>query len=253
MSKTILKCNNIGLIYHSKQGETQALKNISFELQKSDFISIVGPSGCGKTTILSLISGLLKPSCGTIDIFSDNPMPCGYMFQRDLLFPWRNIKDNLLLGLEIQGKKTTENISYVLELAKKYGLEKFLHNFPHELSGGMKQRASLIRTLALKPEILLLDEPFSALDFQTRLDVCDDVYSIIKSEHKTAILVTHDIHEAISMSDKVIVLSKRPAVIQKIFDIQFNSTLSPFERREQKQFNTYFDKIWREMKQNEKE
>ena len=222
MNKPVLSCENIHLNYHTKQGELQVLTNINFIMQKGEFISIVGPSGCGKTTILSLISGLIKPSAGKIVINSTSARPCGYMFQRDLLFPWKSILNNLLLGLEVQGKKTKENKDYVINLAQKYGLGKFLNSFPNQLSGGMKQRASLIRTLALKPEILLLDEPFSALDFQTRLNVCDDVYKIIKNENKTAILVTHDIHEAISMSDKVIVLSSRPATIKKVFNIKFD-------------------------------
>ncbi len=248
----ILSCKNISLNYHTKQGETRALDDISFNINAGEFVSLVGPSGCGKTTILSIISSLIKPSGGSVVIKSKSTHPCGYMFQRDLLFPWRSILDNLLLGLEVQGKKTKENVDYVINLAKKYGLGDFLHHMPNAISGGMKQRASLIRTLALKPEILLLDEPFSALDFQTRLDVCDDVYNIIKSENKTAILVTHDIHEAISMSDKVIVLSSRPAKVAKIVDIKFDKSLSPFERREQAKFNTYFDQIWREMKRYEK-
>lgn len=248
---SLLTLSKISLNYHTKKGETCALKDISFNVSSGEFISIVGPSGCGKTTILSLVSGLIKPSCGKIVINSTATKPCGYMFQHDLLFPWRSVKNNLLLGLEVQGKKNYESINYVTSLANKYGLGDFLEGSPNELSGGMKQRASLIRTLALKPEILLLDEPFSALDFQTRLDVCDDVYKIIKSENKTAILVTHDIHEAISMSDKVIVLSSRPAVVKKIVKIDFDENLSPFKRREHKDFNKYFDKIWREMKQNE--
>ena len=244
MQQNILKCEDVSLNYHTNKNELQALKNITFAVKNSEFVSIVGPSGSGKTTILSLIAGLIKPSSGTITFLTKSQNPVGYMFQRDLLFDWRTIQENLLLGLEVQHKKTSENIAYVKTLATKYGLGDFLSHYPSQLSGGMKQRASLIRTLALRPEILLLDEPFSALDFQTRLDVCDDVYKIIKSEKKTAILVTHDIHEAISMSDRVIVLSARPACIAKIVEINFSKNLTPFERREQPQFNEYFDKIW---------
>ena len=242
---SILKFDNVSLIYHTLTNETLAIKSLDFEIKQGEFVAIVGPSGCGKTTILSLIAGILKPSSGQI-IMAEG-LKSGYMFQKDHLFNWRTIYKNITLGLELQKKNLPENISYIKELSEKYGIGDFLDRYPNQLSGGMRQRVALIRTLALRPDVLLLDEPFSALDFQTRLDVCDDVWRIIKSEKKTALLVTHDIHEAISMADRVIVLSKRPAVVKKIITINLNKNLSPFKRREQKEFLEYFDLIWKEL------
>lgn len=247
----ILELQNVSLIYHSEKIETLALQNIDFAVEKGEFISIVGPSGCGKTTILSLISQILKPSSGKVILHSNNAFACGYMFQKDHLLEWRTIFKNICLGLEIQKKLTTENIAYINDLSSKYGISDFMDRHPSELSGGMRQRVSLIRTMALKPDILLLDEPFSALDFQTRLNVCDDVYNIIKTEQKTALLVTHDIQEAISMSDKIIILSKRPAIIKQILTLDFDKTLTPFKRREDKKFAKYFDIIWKELTEND--
>lgn len=247
----ILSFKNVSLIYHSPDHETLALDKINFEVAPGEFIAIVGPSGCGKTTILSLIAGILKPSSGEISINS-NGSYTGYMFQKDHLFEWRNIKKNICLGLELQKKMTPENLDYVTNLANKYGIGDFMDRYPSQLSGGMKQRVALIRTLALQPEILLLDEPFSALDYQTKLKVCDDVSNIIRNEKKTAILVTHDIAEAISMSDRIIILSKRPANIVKIINIDLPKDITPFMRRQNKDFNKYFDIIWRELN-NEKE
>lgn len=253
--KKLIEVKNVDLIYHSKKGETLALKNLNFEINSGEFVSIVGPSGCGKTTILSLISGLLKPSAGQVLVDGKQPSKkstiCGYMFQKDNLLPWRTIEKNVYLGLEIQHKTQKENKKYALELLNKYGLGEFKNKRPDELSGGMRQRVALIRTLALKPSVLLLDEPFSALDFQTRLSVCDDVAKIIKEEKKTAILVTHDINEAISMSNKIIVLSARPGSVKTIHILKFAPELTPFERRNAKEAKTIFDKIWSEI-QNEK-
>ena len=242
---SILKFDNVSLIYHTLTNETLAIKSLDFEIKQGEFVAIVGPSGCGKTTILSLIAGILKPSGGEI-IMADG-LKSGYMFQKDHLFNWRTIYKNITLGLELQKKNLPENISYIKELSEKYGIGDFLDRYPSQLSGGMRQRVALIRTLALRPDVLLLDEPFSALDFQTRLDVCDDVWRIIKSEKKTALLVTHDIHEAISMADRVIILSKRPAVVKKIVTIDLDKDLTPFQRREQKEFLKYFDIIWKEL------
>ena len=209
----LLKIENIRLIYQSEDSETAALENISFSVNEGEFIAIVGPSGCGKTTILSLIAGLIKPTGGKITIGGKEITrphgEVGYMLQRDQLFEWRNISDNVNLGLEIQKKKNPETIAYAQSLLDKYGLKEFKKHFPSQLSGGMRQRVALIRTLAFRPKILLLDEPFSALDFQTRLHVHDDISSIIANEHKTVLLVTHDISEAIALSDRIIVLSPR--------------------------------------------
>jgi NitT/TauT family transport system ATP-binding protein len=249
---SVLIVNNLSYIYHTLKEETKALDNISFSLNKGEFISIVGPSGCGKSTLLSLIADLLKVTIGEIKInegILDNPKHfIGYMLQKDHLFEWRNVYDNILLGLEVAKMKTPENIKYVDRLIDKYDLTGFKLHKPSQLSGGMRQRAALIRTLALKPDILLLDEPFSALDYQTRLNVADDMYKIIKEEKKTAILVTHDIAEAISMADRVLVLSKRPASIKKILPIDFSiENRTPFTSRSATEFSSYFNQIWKEL------
>ena len=206
---TALSLKNISYSYHTVQGETCALKDISFDIPKGSFVSVVGPSGCGKSTLLSIIAGIIRPDSGRILINGRDISPgndsIGYMLQHDHLFEWRSIYGNVMLGLEIKRRKKPDGTSYVDELLKRYGLGEFKASRPSELSGGMRQRAALIRTLALEPEILLLDEPFSALDYQTRLTVCDDIYSIIKKEHKTAVLVTHDLSEAISVGDTVYV------------------------------------------------
>jgi len=246
----ILELKDINLTYFSNKEETKALENINFKINTGDFVSIVGPSGCGKTTILSIISGLLKPTSGTITFNKDDNGSefVGYMFQKDNLFEWRTVLGNVYIGLELQRKKTKENIEYANSLLKKYNLWDFRDKYPRQLSGGMRQRVALIRTLALKPSMLLLDEAFSALDYQTRLDVCDDVYNIIKSENLTTILVTHDISEAISLSDKIIILSKRPATVKKIVSIDIPDGSTPFQRRESIKAKEYFDMIWRELK-----
>lgn len=248
---TLLHLNDISLTYHSKKSETLALNNLSFSVKQGEFVAIVGPSGCGKSTILSIISGLLKASSGEISIYGETitkpSSKVGYMFQRDNLFEWLNIEKNILLSQEITKQKNKGNKQYALNLLKTYGLADFKNRYPSELSGGMRQRVSLIRTLALRPEILLLDEPFSALDYQTRLMVQDDIYSIIASENKTAILVTHDISEAIAMSNRIIVLTARPGKVKTIVNLDFPQGLSPFERRKLPQFSKYFDIVWREL------
>ena len=248
-----LELKNIALTYHTIQAETEALNNVSFSVDKGEFIAIVGPSGCGKSTILSLIAGLLTPSKGEIiKNFSNNQNSIGYMFQKDNLFEWRSIWANVTLGLEIGRKMTEDNKLYAENLLKKYGLWDFKNRYPSQLSGGMRQRAALIRTLTLNPDVLLLDEPFSALDYQTRLNVCDDVYSIIKKEHKTAILVTHDISEAISMADRIIVLTARPAQVKHIFNVGIDTSKTPLKRREDKSFSNLFNTIWKELQTDEK-
>ncbi len=255
-NQTIVEINKLNLIYQSLDSETHALQDINLKINKHDFIAIVGPSGCGKTTILSLIAGLIKPTSGEILIDGKQPSLkedlCGYMFQRDNLLPWRTIEKNIYFGLEIKHKNTAERKAYALELAKKYGIGDFLKKHPSELSGGMRQRVALIRTLALKPELLLLDEPFSALDYQTRLELCDHIFDIIKREKKTAILVTHDIQEAISMSDKIVVLSARPGKIKAVHTLDFDLKITPFERRKTAKAKELFDCIWQEI-QDEKQ
>lgn len=221
----ILEVKNISKLYQNKDGEILALKNVTFRLNKGEFVSIIGPSGCGKSTLLSIISGLEEKTEGEIYIEGDKVdgicNKIGYMLQRDCLLEWKTIYSNVLFGLEVQNKKSQENIEYVEELLKKYNLYEFKDKYPSELSGGMRQRAALIRTLAVKPKILLLDEAFSALDYQTRIMVTNDIYSILRKENITALIVTHDISEAISMSDRILVLSKRPGMIKDIHKIDF--------------------------------
>ena len=251
--KELVHLENVSLTYQTKTSETLAIENLNLTIYEGEFIAIVGPSGCGKTTILSLISGVLLPTAGQVKINSKNTKNItGYMFQHDHLFVWRSIMKNILLGPEVQKSNKKSAKEYATLLLRKYGLYEYLDKYPNELSGGMRQRVALIRTLVLKPEILLLDEPFSALDFQTRLQVCDDVSNIIKQEKKTAILVTHDLSEAISMADRVVVLSPRPAKIKKIFDINLKEYGSPLKRREHPDFSKLFDAIWKEIKTDEK-
>ena len=241
----VLRFDNVWMHYHSKQGETVALKNVNFSVKKGEFVAIIGPSGCGKTTILSLAAGLLTPTKGKVSAIN---VSLGYMLQKDELFPWRTIEKNIFLPLEVKHTNTPENKARAISLAEKYGLKQFLKNYPSQLSGGMRQRAALIRTLAVSPDVLLLDEPFSALDYQTRISVCDDVYKIIRNENKTALLITHDISEAISVADKIFVLSKRPASIiaEHVLDFPENE---PLKRRENQQFSRWFEILWKELNQ----
>ncbi|WP_235701299.1 ABC transporter ATP-binding protein, partial [Clostridioides difficile] len=219
MNDNIVEVKNINMNFYTKEGELEVLKDVNFNLKEGEILTLLGPSGSGKSTILNILTNLLKPTSGDIKITGN----IGYMFQKDNLLEWRNIMDNITIGLEIQGKKDKKSLDRVESLLKTYGLWDFRSMYPKELSGGMRQRVALIRTLSVNPDILLLDEPFSALDYQTRLLVCDDVYSIIKNENKSTILVTHDIGEAISISDKVAILSKRPATIKNIYDIELNT------------------------------
>lgn len=246
----LLTFDKVNYFYQTKTAEIFALKSVSFEIEHQSFVSLVGPSGCGKTTILSLSAGLLKPSSGQITLDGENKIDTkkiGYMFQRDHLFEWRTVWKNITLGLEIQKPKDlSQKLALAESLLKKYDLYNFKDAKPRSLSGGMRQRVALIRTLALEPQLLLLDEPFSALDYQTRISVCDDVYEIIKSEKKTALLVTHDISEAISMSDKIIVLTSRPATVKDVLIPQLTGS-TPLKKRESPNFAGLFDKIWREL------
>ena len=252
----ILKLERISLTYQTTTREIKALENISFSVNEGEFVSIIGPSGCGKTSILSIIAGLIAPSGGKIALqgeeITKTHSSIGYMLQKDELFPWRTIESNAYLPLEIKREKDDKHYKIVEQLLKKYKLWEFRKSYPSQLSGGMRQRAALIRTLAASPELLLLDEPFSALDYQTRLSVCDDVYDIIKSEKKTAILVTHDISEAIAMSDRVIVLTARPSTILNIHEIDTDKRLSPLKRRESPGFSNWFERLWRELNHENK-
>ena len=242
--KPLLDLTDVNYTYQTAEGETPAVKNLSFRVFPDHFLGIIGPSGCGKSTILSLIAGLIQPNSGKIAVSAE----IGYMLQKDHLFEWRTIYKNVILGLEIQNRMTEKNLEHVEQLLRDYGLDQFRNARPSELSGGMRQRAALIRTLALNPDLLLLDEPFSALDYQTRLQVCDDVYRIIRKEKKTIILVTHDLSEAISMADRVLILSHRPATVQEIVSIHFaDSGLLPMERRQASEFKQYFNEIWKEL------
>ena len=229
----------------------EALRRVDMDIAPGEFCSVVGPSGCGKSTLLSVISGLEKLTSGTVEV--DGAPVCGpsekigFMPQRDQLFPWRTIRDNVTLGLSITGKRTPEALAYADTLLRRYGLWDFAQKRPSQLSGGMRQRCALIRTMATNPKILLLDEPFSALDFQTRLTVSSDIGRIIRQEGKTALLVTHDISEAISLSDRVFVLSARPAVVKSVHTLAELQGLSPLERRDTAAFHTYFQAIWKEL------
>ena len=245
MEKDILEVKNLSKIYHTPKEETLAVENFTFNLKDGEFVAIVGPSGCGKSTILNILANLDLKSSGEINL--KNNTKIGYMLQQDSLFNWRTVLQNCLLGLEINNTLNNKTKEYVINLLNTYGLKDFINNYPNTLSGGMRQRVSLIRTLATKPDLLLMDEPFSALDYQTRLAVSDDVYKIIKKEKKSAIMVTHDIAEAISMADRVIVLSKRPSIIKNIIDINLTDKSTPINNRKTKEFSYYYDLIWKEI------
>ena len=250
--ENILEVKNISKKYQNKEGEILALKNVNFRVKRGEFVSVIGPSGCGKSTLLSIIAGLEEKTTGEIYIEGEKvngiSSKIGYMLQRDCLLEWRNILSNTMFGLEVKGKKDNVNKEYVLELLKKYNLYEFKDKYPSELSGGMRQRVALIRTLAVKPKILLLDEAFSALDYQTRIMVTNDIYYILRKEKITSIIVTHDISEAISMSDRVLVLSKRPGTIKDIHKINFGiENRTPINCRESPKFSQYFNTLWKEL------
>ena len=239
----VVELKNVNKVFYNELGKVDVLKDISFNVEEGKIISIVGPSGSGKSTILNIISKIIGITDGEVIVNGT----VGYMFQKDQLLSWRNTWNNVLIGLEITKQNDKEHQDRVKQMLEKYGLIEFVNNYPSQLSGGMRQRIALIRTLATEPNILLLDEPFSALDYQTKLTVSNDVYRIIKEEGLTAILVTHDITEAISMSDQIIVLSDRPASIKKIHDIKFDDNLNPISRRKTLEFTEYFDFIWSEL------
>lgn len=251
----LLELRDVSLSYHTVAQETQALSHLSFTVTEGEFVAIVGPSGCGKSTLLNLISGITAPGNGQILIegkdASESGMNIGYMLQKDHLFEWRTILGNVLLGPEIAHCNTPEKKALAKEMLASYGLQEFENAKPSQLSGGMRQRAALIRTLVMEPTLLLLDEPFSALDYQTRLSVSDDIGNIIRKESITTVLVTHDISEAISMADRVIILSKRPARLQKDVDIKLSvEPRTPLASRNAPEFKTYFNQIWKELNQS---
>lgn len=246
----LVAVQDVSLTYHEPTQETHAVANLSFTVARGEFVAIVGPSGCGKTSVLSMLAGLMEPSSGSIRI-QDNKRP-GYMLQRDHLLDWRTIEGNIMLALEVKHALTEETRSHALQLLERYGLMDFKNHYPRQLSGGMRQKVALIRTLASSPELLLLDEPFSALDYQTRLRVADEIHAILRKEGKTAILVTHDIAEAISMSDRVLVFSNRPAALQTEYRIHLTGCGdTPLKRRNAPEFKEYFDRIWKELDSHE--
>lgn len=254
--KPILELKNISYSYHTPEGETQALSDITFSLTPGEFTAVVGPSGCGKSTLLSLIAGLMKPESGEIllngEPLTENSSRIGYMLQHDHLFEWRTVYRNVVLGPEINGSLNEETKQRAKEMLKQYGLAQFTSSKPSELSGGMRQRAALIRTLLPDPELLLLDEPFSALDYQTRLNVSDDIGQIIRDSGKTALLVTHDLSEAVSLADRIIILSARPARVSDIMPVTFSLEKdTPLGRRNAPEFKNYFNIIWKELNRHE--
>ena len=250
--KEILKVENVSKIYQAKNGEIEALKGVNLLVYEGEILSIIGPSGCGKSTLLSIIAGLEDKTNGSIYIdgkeINEISSQIGYMLQKDSLLEWRSIYRNIMFGLEIKKAVNDENMKYVDMLLKKYNLYEFKDKYPSQLSGGMRQRVALIRTLAIRPKILLLDEAFSALDYQTRIMVTKDIYKILKNEKITTIIVTHDISESISMSDRIAVLTQRPAMIKNIHEIDFKiEDRDPLKVRETPEFSKYFDLIWKEL------
>ena len=246
---SLLDIDHLGKNYFTEKGEISAIKDITLKVFNREILSIVGSSGCGKSSLLSILAGIDKATSGFFHFSKEKPV-IGYMLQNDALFPWLTIYENALIGLKIQHKDTLEMRKYVKNLFRKYNLAEFMEKKPDELSGGMRQRVALIRTLAIKPDILLLDEPFSALDYQSRLAVSDDVYKIIKKEGITTIMVTHDIAEAISMSDRIVVLAKRPCYVKNIYNISLTNKQTPIDNRKAKEFKEYYNKIWKDLDVN---
>ncbi len=251
--KIVVELENINMLYHTLEAETLAIKELTLDIHEGEIVGIVGPSGCGKSTLLSIIAGLIKPSNGRVHVNGElvkSPLKSiGYMFQKDQLFDWRNILNNVVIGLQVQGNLNPDTLMEAKEMLTNYGLGEFMYSYPYQLSGGMRQRVALIRTLLLKPDILLLDEPFSALDYQTRLAISDEIGLILREKKKTAILVTHDIAEAISLCDRVVIMSNRPGTVKEIIEINLScdENRSPIKLREAPEFRHYFNKIWKEL------
>lgn len=253
----ILTISHLSRTYYAENGEVPALEDLSFSVTPGEFLGIIGPSGCGKSTLLSMIAGLDLPTSGEI-LLDGTPLRreslrVGYMLQQDELLPWRTIWKNVLLGLELQKTLTEENKNYAQTLLTSYGLWEFRDKYPNQLSGGMRQRAALCRTLAVRPRVLLLDEAFSALDYQTRLNVTQDVSQILRKEKMTTLMVSHDIAECISMSDRILVLTARPGRLRTIHSPDFGGKLlTPFERREHPGFQKSFQYLWKELNNDER-
>ena len=248
-SNNILEIKNLSKIYHTSKGEIPAIKDLNLSIKDGVFIAIVGPSGCGKSTLLSILCGLEEASSAEI-IYPKKELKMGYMLQNDTLFPWLNILDNSMLGLKIENNVDKESTSRVKKMLEAYGLKDFIKKYPNNLSGGMRQRVALIRTLATNPDILLLDEPFSALDYQTRLKLSNDVWKIIKKENKTTIMITHDIAEAISMADIIVVLTDRPTKVKNIYEVKMKNKGEPIDNRNNPEFKNYYDLIWKDIDSN---
>ncbi len=246
----LLSINNLHKVYYSKNNALEAIKDISFDINENEFITVVGPSGCGKSTLLNILTDMENLTSGTITYHIPN-LKFGYMLQSDAMLDWLNVFKNATIGLDIKKIKTAENIAYTKNLLESYGLKDFLNKYPKELSGGMRQRLALIRTLALKPDILVLDEPFSKLDYQSRLKISDDIYKIIKKEKKTVLMVTHNIEEAICLSDKVIVLTKRPCTIKNIYEIKREKNTSPIKNHQDSNYSYYYNLIWKDLTDND--
>lgn len=251
-----IRLKNVSLVYHTIEAETVALQDVSLEVAPQEFVSIVGPSGCGKSTVLSIVAGLIKPTAGTVEVAGEpvagTGRHVGYMLQQDCLYEWRTILGNALLGLEVQHNVKPATVAEVRRMLAAYGLGGFENHYPRHLSGGMRQRAALIRTLAIRPDVLLLDEPLSALDYQTRLAVSVDLYGIMRSEGVSVLMVTHDIAEAISMSDRVLVMTQRPGRIRSEHIIQLTCDCpTPAGRREAPEFRKYFNAIWKELTEDD--
>ncbi|REE68798.1 NitT/TauT family transport system ATP-binding protein [Paenibacillus taihuensis] len=252
-----VEVHNVSHVYVNEHGAKLALGQIQLNVEAGEFVALVGPSGCGKTTLLSIIAGLIEPSEGTVRLFGQpvaGPTPrVGYMLQQDYLFPWRTIRDNILIGLEVMGQLTPIKREYALQLLDEMGLSAHAGSYPSELSGGMRQRVALVRTLATEPDILFLDEPFSALDFQTKLQLENLIYETLRKHRKTALLVTHDIAEAIAMSNRVIILAPNPGTVYQEVDIPASlAELLPTDAREQDGFQPYFRQVWQAFVQMER-
>lgn len=252
MSEPSLLLDGITHVYVTDRGASLAVDDIHLAVHPGEFVSLVGPSGCGKTTLLSIIAGLIRPTEGTVRVAGKpggKPSPrVGYMLQQDYLFPWRTIHDNVMLGLELSGKADATRRKWILHLLDELGLLQVRDSYPHQLSGGMRQRVALVRTLATEPDLLLLDEPFSALDYQTRLQLEELILEILRTHRKTALLVTHDISEAVAMSDRVLIMGRNPGRIRHELKIPENiRRASPIEARELPGFHPLFHEIWREL------